>query len=178
MTITLVGAAVSIPLAAIGLNGKALVLGVVAGSIAGYILICCWVLPPIPNFHLRSARDLLRSGLSAASGAASMVGFQNCDYVIVGARLGALQAGYYFRAYTLSVVYQKKVSQVMHSVGFPVMSRVTSEDEVDRLRQRMIHTLTLILFPLLTALAIVAPEVRPVVLRARMAGQRSSPYRS
>jgi lipopolysaccharide exporter len=158
MTITLVGAAVSIPLAVLGLNGVAMVLGVVAGSLAGFILICVWVLPPIPNFHRGAAREILRKGIPAASNAASLVGFQNCDYVIVGARLGAAQAGYYFRAYTLSVVYQTKVSQVVNSVGFPVMSRVTAEDEVDRLRQRMIHTITLILFPLLTALAIVAPK--------------------
>ena len=158
MTISLVGAAVSIPLAVIGLNGAAMVLGVVAGSIAGFILICCWVLPPIPNFRLRSARDLLRSGIPAASNAASLVCFQNCDYVIVGARVGALQAGYYFRAYTLGVVYQTKVSQVITALGFPVLSRVRSEDEVHRLRQRMVQTITLILFPLLTALAIVAPR--------------------
>lgn len=158
ITITLVGTVVSIALAIIGLNGKAMVLGVVAGSTAGYILVCYWVLPPIPNFRRRSARDLLRFGIPAASGTASMVGFQNCDYVIVGARLGALQAGYYFRAYTLGVVYQKKVSQVMYTLGFPVLSRVTSEDEVHRLRQRMVHTITLILFPLLTILAIVAPK--------------------
>ena len=37
--------------------------------------LCCWVLPPIPNFRLRAARDLLRSGIPAASGAASLVGF-------------------------------------------------------------------------------------------------------
>ena len=126
MTITLVGTAVSIPLAAIGLNGEAMVLGVLAGSIAGFILICCWVLPPLPNFRLRSARDLLRSGIPAASGTASMVGFQNCDYVIVGARLGALQAGYYFRAYTLGVVYQTKVSQVMYRAWLPGL--VTSHE--------------------------------------------------
>ena len=46
----------------------------------------------------------------------------------------------------------------MYALGFPVMSRVTTEDEMDRLRQRMVHTITLILFPLLTALAIVAPK--------------------
>jgi O-antigen/teichoic acid export membrane protein len=87
-----------------------------------------------------------------------MVGFQNCDYVIVGARLGALQAGYYFRAYTLGVAYQTKVSQVITKLGFPLLSRVRNEDEVHRLRQRMLHSMTLTLFPLLTALAIVAPK--------------------
>lgn len=158
MTITLGGTVVAIPLAAMGLNGEAMVLGVVAASTVGFILLCCWVRPPVPNFRVRPARELLRSGLPAASGAAGLVGFQNCDYVIVGARLGALQAGYYFRAYTLGVVYQKKVSQVMYALGFPVMSRVTDEAEIERLRQRMVHTVTLILFPLLAALAIVAPR--------------------
>ncbi len=158
MTTTLVGAAVAIPLAAIGLNGEAMVIGVVAGSTAGFLLICFWVRLPMPNFRLRSARELLRSGIPAASNAASLVCFQNCDYVIVGARVGPLQAGYYFRAYTLGVVYQTKVSQAMTTLGFPVLSRVRSEDEVHRLRRRMIQTITLILFPLLTALAIVAPK--------------------
>jgi peptidoglycan/LPS O-acetylase OafA/YrhL/O-antigen/teichoic acid export membrane protein len=158
MTITLVGAAVAIPLAAVGLNGEAMVLGVLAGSTAGFILVCFWILPPFPNFRLGAARDLLGSGISAASNYASLVGFQNCDYVIVGARLGALQAGYYFRAYTLGVTYQTKVSQVVTNLGFPVLSRVEHEDEVHRLRRRMVHTMTLLVFPLLTALAIVAPK--------------------
>ena len=156
MMISLVTAAVSISLAASGLNGEAIVLGAVAGCTAGYILLCCWILPPIPNFRRRSARELLRSGIPAASNAASMVCFQNCDYVIVGARVGPLQAGYYFRAYTLGVVYQMKVTNVITALGFPVLSRVPSEDEVQRLRRRMVNTITLILFPLLTVLAIVA----------------------
>ena len=158
MTVTLVCAGVSIPLAAMGLSGEAMVLGVDAGSVAGFILICCWILPPVPNFRLRAARDILRPGIPAASNAASLICFQNCDYVIIGARVGPLLAGYYFRAYTLGVVYQMKVSQVVTSIGFPVLSRVPSEDEVNRLRERMVQTITLILFPLLTALAIVAPK--------------------
>lgn len=158
MVITLVGAAVSIPLAAIGLNGEAMVIGVLAGSTAGFLLVCLWVLPPLPGFRLSTARDLLRSGISAASNYASLVGFQNCDYVIVGARLGALQAGYYFRAYTLGVSYQTKVSQVVTKLGFPILARLGNEDEVQRLRQRMVHTMTLIVFPFLAALAIVAPK--------------------
>jgi len=161
MMITVGGTALAIPLAAIGLGGEAMVLALLAASTVGFILLCCWIRPPVPGFRLSSARDLLRAGIPAASSAASLVGFQNCDYVIVGARLGALQAGYYFRAYTLGVVYQKKVSQVMYSLGFPVMSRSTSDAEIHHLRQRMLHTVTLTLFPLLTALAIVAPKFVP-----------------
>lgn len=157
MTVTLVCAAVSIPLAATGLRGEALVIGVDAGSVAGFILTCWWILPPIPNFRLRAARDILRPGIPAASNAASLICFQNCDYVIIGARIGPLSAGYYFRAYTLGVVYQMKVSQLVTNLGFPVLSRVSPE-AVNRIRQRMVQTITLILFPLLTALTIVAPK--------------------
>ena len=158
MTIAVVSTVVSIPLAVMGLNGAAIVLGVDAASIAGFILICFWVRPSLPNFRRHVARDFARSGIPAASNAASLVCFENCDYVIVGARVGALQAGYYFRAYALGVVYQTKVSQVLTTVGIPVLSRVTSEEEIHRLRKRIIQTITMILFPLLTALAIVAPK--------------------
>jgi O-antigen/teichoic acid export membrane protein len=158
MTTSVVGALVAIPLAVMGLNGAAIVLGVDAGSLAGFILICFWVRPPLPHFRLHSARDFARSGIPAASNAASLVCFQNCDYVIVGARVSALSAGYYFRAYSLGVVYQTKISQVLTTVGIPVLSRVRDEEEIHRLRQRMIQTITIILFPLLTALAIVAPK--------------------
>jgi len=158
MTTAVVGAVVTIPLAVLGWGGAAIVIGVDAGSLAGFILICCWIRPPIPNFRLRAARDFARYGIPAASNAASLLCFENCDYVIVGARVSALQAGYYFRAYTLGVVYQTKVSQVITTVGLPVLSRVRSEAEVHVLRQRIIQTITMILFPLLTALAIVAPK--------------------
>ena len=133
-------------------------------------LLCSWVRPPVPNFRLRSAREILRSGIPAASGAAGLVGFQNCDYVIVGARLGALQAGYYFRAYTLAVVYQKKVSQVMtRTLAFPVMSRASTEEDRARLRQRMVHTVTPDPVPPSDRAGNRRAQVRHLVLRPRMA---------
>jgi O-antigen/teichoic acid export membrane protein len=49
----------------------------------------------------------------------SWVGFSNVDYAIIGARLGALQTGLYFRAYTLAVESQSKLGIVMNRVGFP-----------------------------------------------------------
>lgn len=157
-TITLVSSAIAIALAAGGFNGEAMVLGTTAGSLAGIVLICVWAPPCLPNFHIGAARDLMRGGVPAASAAASSVCFQNCDYLLIGARLGALQAGFYFRAYTLSVQYQTKASQVLNSVGFPVLSRTSSADEIDDLRQRMIRTITLLILPLLAILAIIAPR--------------------
>jgi O-antigen/teichoic acid export membrane protein len=157
-SITVVGSTTAIVLAADGMNGAAMVLGTTVGSLAGIVLICVWSPPCLPNLHLGAARDLLRFGVPAASAAASVVCFQNCDYLLIGARLGALQTGFYFRAYTLSVQYQGKVSQVLTSVGFPVLARASSAEEIDDLRRRMVRTITLLLLPLLTILAIVAPR--------------------
>jgi PST family polysaccharide transporter len=158
ITIGVFASATAVALAVGGRNGAAMVLGTTAGSIAGLVLICWWAPPPWPGFRLSAARDLLRFGIPAGSSALSLVCFSNCDYIILGARIGALQTGFYFRAYTLSVQYQTKVSNVLISVGFPVLSRASSAEEVDALRHRMVLTITLLLFPLLVILVIIAPH--------------------
>jgi lipopolysaccharide exporter len=153
----------SVGLALAGLNGTALVVGVLAGITVGTVLACIWAPPPLPRLRLRPVRDVLNYGLPAWMASVSWIGFQNCDYAIVGARLGAVQAGYYFRAYTLGVEYQKKVSQVMASVGFPVLARTKSPAEMGELRSRMVRLLTLLLFPLLALLVVTAPVAVPWV---------------
>ena len=79
------------------------------------------------------------------------------------ARLGAVQAGLYFRAYTLSVEYQKKISGVMASVGFPVLARTRSSEDMGTLRGQMVSLLTVLLFPCLALLAVLAPVAVPWV---------------
>lgn len=161
LAITLAGSIAGIALASAGLNAAGMVLGTSVGTIAGIVLLCIWAPPPKPNFSIPAARDLLLLGVPAASAAASQVCFWNCDYLIVSARLGALQAGYYFRAYTLSVQYQTKVTQLFYSIGFPVLSRVPTAEEVEVMRRKMVHAVTLPLFPLLAILAITAPRFVP-----------------
>ena len=100
-------------MAVAGLGGVALVLGALAGALATSVLTWTWAPPPLPRLAKGPTRELWRFGLPASLTAMSWIGFRNCDYAIVGARRGALQAGLYYRAYTLGVEYQKKVSQVM-----------------------------------------------------------------
>jgi PST family polysaccharide transporter len=96
--------------------------------------------------------------------AVSWVGFNNVDYAIIGARLNAFQTGLYFRAYTLAIEYQKKVSVVMGQVGFPVLSRTRDADELTEMHRQMVRLLTIMLFPLLVLLAIEAPVLVPFLL--------------
>lgn len=164
--------AFAVALALSGLGGVSLVLGSLAGGIAITMVAWASAPPPLPSLRWREASELLRYGLPAALAGISWVGFRNSDYAIVGARLGALQAGLYFRAYTLAIDYQKKVSVVMSQVGFPLLSQAHRGDGVDRdvaagLRHQMVMLLTLTLFPALCLLAIASPLLVPMLFGPR-----------
>lgn len=154
---------VCIGLALVGLSGEALVLGLVAGSLAG--VIGAWISAPIPlpRLRLTPARELLRVAGPISLATVSWVGFYNVDYAIVGARLGPLATGYYYRAYTLAVEYQSKISLLMGQIGFPVLARTRGSDELAQLYRQMIRLLTIVLFPLLVLLTIAAPVAVPFI---------------
>lgn len=153
----------SVALALAGLDGAALVLGVLAGTAAQSALAWLWAPPPLPRPDRRATRDLLHYGTPNWLAAVSWIGFANCDYAIIGARLGAVPAGLYFRSYTLAVEYQKKASHVMATVGLPVLARTRTGQDMDALRGQMVGLLTVLLFPCLTLLAVVAPVAVPWV---------------
>lgn len=154
----------SIGLAAAGFGAKSLVFGSLAAGLVGMVM--AWIAspPPFPVLRREPARELLGYGGPASLAAISWVCFRNCDYAIVGARLGTMQAGLYFRAYQLGVEYQKKVSDLMVTVAFPVLSRSSNEEQLRAMRGQVVRLLTMLLFPLLALLAIVAPVFIPWLL--------------
>jgi PST family polysaccharide transporter len=154
----------SIGLALAGLGAKSLVIAALAGGLVFNIGAWISAPPPLPRLRLQPIRDLLAYGTNASLAAVSWVGFRNCDYAIIAARVGSLQSGLYFRAYTLAVEYQRKVSDVMTTVAFPVLSRSTGPEELQELRGQMVRVLTAVLFPLLAMLAITAPVLVPWLL--------------
>lgn len=154
---------VSITLAAAaGLGGSALVLGLVAGAAVTSAIAFQGAPAPWPRLRRRAARDLREFGLPAAIASIAWTGFTNGDYAVVAGRLGTAAAGQYWRAYTLAVGYQAKVSVLMQSMAFPVMSRSATVEDLLALRARMVRILTMVLFPLLAGLAITAPIVVPI----------------
>ncbi len=151
----------SVGLAVAGFGAKSIVYGTLAGAVVGAVGAWIWAPPPAPRLLWRKAREVLEFGGPASLAAISWTCFRNCDYAIVGVRLGTLSAGLYFRAYNLGVEYQKKVSDLMVTVAFPVLSRTSSETELADMRGEVTRLLTMMLFPLLTLLAIVAPVLIP-----------------
>jgi O-antigen/teichoic acid export membrane protein len=158
---TLTRTLVTIALAIAGLDASALVLGFLAGLAVGVGLACAFAPPPLPRWRRREMRELLPYGGPATLASLAWTGFRNGDYAIIGATLGAAQAGYYWRAYQLAVEYQKKISAVMGQMAFPVLARTAGREEMLALRRRMVQMLTVILFPLLTLLVLTAPVAIP-----------------
>ena len=167
---TAAGAVASIVLAILGWGGYALVVGGLGGVLTMTAINWVWAPPPLPWVHRQAARDLLRFAVPQSGAGWAWVGFANIDYAIVGAILGPRQAGYYSRAYIVGVNYKSKISQVLSTIGFPVLARVRDQQEMAAIRRQMVRPLTIIVFPLLAFLVVTAPVLIPAVF-----GRRWSP---
>lgn len=158
---TLTRTVATITLALAGLDAAALVLGYLASLLVGVAMACAFAPPPLPRWRRREMSELLPYGGPATLASFAWTGFRNGDYAIIGATLGAAQAGFYWRAYQLAVEYQKKISSVMSQMAFPVLARAAGKEEMLALRRRMVQMLTVILFPLLALLVLLAPVLIP-----------------
>jgi PST family polysaccharide transporter len=150
-----------------GLGGSALVLGALASGIVSTAFAFAAAPAPLPRLRIRPAREVADYGAPASLAAVAFAAFNNGDYLVIAARLGTAAAGQYWRAYNLAVGYQSKISVVMYTIAFPVLSRSANDDELFALRSRMVRLLTVVLFPLLTGLAITAPLVIPLLFGPR-----------
>jgi lipopolysaccharide exporter len=147
--------------ATFGMDASALVLGGLIGAFAMLALALVYAPMPLPRWRGRAVRDILPYGGPAALATVAWTGFRNGDYAVVGARLGSAQAGYYWRGFQLAVEYQRKLTSVMSQMGFPVLARTASVEDLFLLRRRMVQLLCVLLFPVMACLSILAPVVIP-----------------
>ncbi|MGH2944546.1 MAG: oligosaccharide flippase family protein, partial [Solirubrobacteraceae bacterium] len=119
----------TVALAVAGLDASALVIGNVAGMVAGVVVAWAFAPLPLPRWNRQAVRELMPYSGPATLACFAWAGFRNGDYAIISARLGATQAGLYWRAYQLAVEYQKKISAVMTQMAFPVLARAAGEEE-------------------------------------------------
>ena len=146
-----------------GMGASGMVFGVIAGGVCTAAMALASARTPLPRLRLAAARDLAGYGVPASAAAVAWTGFANGDYAVLAARLGTAAAGMYWRAYSLGIDYQRKASVVMNTLAFPVLARSRDDVDFSALRRRMVRLLTVVLFPLLTGLAITAPYVVPGV---------------
>jgi O-antigen/teichoic acid export membrane protein len=101
--------------------------------------------------------------LPAAAAGFAGVSYRNVDYMILGARLPSVIVGFYYRAFTLGVEYERRLSGVLARIVFPVYTR--TEDPARRLalRLRIVRVNVVLVYPMLALFIAVAPTFMPWV---------------
>jgi PST family polysaccharide transporter len=153
----LVGVATSLVLAFAGLDAEALVIGGLVAAATNTLLVLIAARVPPPGWDSEAARELTAFG--SPTGLASLLNAarQNVDYAIIGARLNPAQVGLYWRAYTLGVEYQSKITGVMMELALPVYSRTKDLADMQRLRFRITRAHGLVVLPFLALFIPLAP---------------------
>ncbi len=158
---------VAVALAFAGLGAKAYVIGAVLGIAVAAVAYTAMTRPPRPRWHGREARELLSFGVPAAAAGLAGVGYRNADYLVLGARVSPLQVGYYYRAFTLGVEYENKISGIVSRVSFPVYARTAGLDQMRAIRERVVRANAVLIWPLLAGFVVLAPVLIPWVFGAR-----------
>jgi O-antigen/teichoic acid export membrane protein len=157
-------ATVSVALALAGWEAEAILVGCLAGSALSSALLFASAPSPWPGIHRGAMREIAGFGVPAALSGLLRAANRNVDYAILGARLGALETGLYWRAFQFGVEYQSKISSIMTRIALPVYSRAESLDDMRALRARIVRVHATVLFPLLALLIALAPEALPWLL--------------
>jgi lipopolysaccharide exporter len=89
----------------------------------------------------------------------------NLDYLLIGSMLGAKALGYYTLAYNLIIRPSTIINPMLGKVAFPVFSRI--QNDTIRLKKgylKVLQSLSILNFPLMAGLAVIAPLAVPVIL--------------
>ena len=114
---------VSVALAIAGLGAAAYVLGMLTGVIIMALGYISGGRPVMPHWRPKEMRELLGFGLPATAAGFAGVTYRNVDYMILGARLPSVIVGFYYRAFTLGVEYERRLSGIVGRIVFPVYTR-------------------------------------------------------
>lgn len=167
---TVVGSGIlAVGMAATGWGVWSLVVPGVAGTALGTVVL--WRHMPWRargGMAWGSLRALARFGLSVQTFNVLNYVRGNVDYLVLGRALGPRPLGLYYLAYNLATIPQSRLVPIVTRVLFPALSAV--QDDLPRLRTgyaRAVQYVSLVTFPLLTGLAILAPEFVLAVFGSR-----------
>jgi PST family polysaccharide transporter len=119
-----------------------------------------------PGFKvsLKHYKELFSFGVSIVGNHALTIMIRRSDDLLIGYFLGPTLLGFYTIGYQLLLVIIRLVTEVTNSVAFPAFSRIQGEPE--RMRRAFYNVTqytSLFAFPVFIGLAVLAPEVVPVV---------------
>jgi lipopolysaccharide exporter len=156
-----IGTATSVALALAGYDAEAYVLGSLAGITVWGLTLFFFARSPLPRWRGTEIREVAALGAPAAGAGLAGIGSRNVDYAILGAQLSPALVGYYYRAFTIGVEYERKISGIVQRIAFPVYSRTEDIDHMRAIRRRIVRLDATLIFPLLAFFMVVAPVVVP-----------------
>ena len=162
---------VSVFLAINGYGVWSLVFGGLVGSFISVVIlwkIVTW--RPSLRFSFTRFKELFGFGSHVMGSRVLNYIDSNVDYLVVGKLLGTSALGYYSFAYHLITFPLNRISTMVTRVTFPAFS--TIQDDNDTLRKgylKVVRYISLITFPMLAGMFVVAPEFVVVVYGAKWA---------
>ena len=153
--------AASVALAFAGLGAAAYVLGMLIGVLIMALGYISGGRPVMPRWHPQQMREVLGFGMPATAAGFAGVTYRNVDYMILGARLPSVIVGFYYRAFTVGVEYERRLSGIVARIAFPIYSR--TEDPARRLalRLRIVRVNVVLVYPMMALFIALAPSLMP-----------------
>ncbi len=151
----------TVGLAVAGLDAESLVLGRLAGIAVWALVLLYFARTPLPRWRRREIREITSAGAPAAGAGLAGIGTRNIDYAILGTQFSPTQVGYYYRAFTMGVEYERKISGIVTRIAFPVYSRTQDVSHMRSVRKRIVRLNATLIFPLLAFFIVVAPIFVP-----------------
>lgn len=124
----------------------------------------------LPRFHfsIKETKSYLSFGAFQMGERAVNYLTANIDYIIIGRFLGASPLGFYTLAYRIMTIPLAKINPVITRVAFPAFSKI--QDDNSRMRRgycKVINYISMLSFPMLAGMLIVAPEFVRLVYGAK-----------
>lgn len=133
----------------------------------------CWVAiasrrwRPGLHFRLRDLRNYAGFGLYQMGARLLNYWGTNVDYLLIGWALGPESLGYYTLALGLVVRPMVRINPVLTQVAFPIFSRRQTDDPALKYGYlQMIKLLSVIIFPILIGVGVLAPLLVPLIYGA------------
>jgi len=162
---------VSVFLAISGYGVWSLVFGGLFGSFISVIIlwkIVAW--RPSLRFSFARFKELFGFGSHVMGSRVLNYIDSNVDYLVVGKLLGISALGYYSFAYHLIMFPLNRISTMVTRVTFPAFSTIQDDNDTSRKGYlKVVQYISLITFPMLAGMFVVAPEFVVVVYGAKWA---------
>jgi O-antigen/teichoic acid export membrane protein len=166
---TVGGGVVGVGMAVAGTGAWALVGQQVISAIVSVVALW-WVSPWSPRFHFsrRQFADLFPFGAHVVGSDILSFLSRNTDNLLIGIFLGTTPLGLYAVGYRILDVSQTMLINIARKITFPAFSRL--QDDRERMRRayfRVTRLAGLIILPGYIGLALVAPQLTPMVFGPR-----------